>query len=327
MNGKAMRILVTGGTGFVGRYLLRELRRRQLDVFLFARPTSDVREAKELGCEIVTGDLRDFNAAAAAVRLASVAVHVGEIGLSIKGATRLNVELVQRLLAAASQASAFRRFVLVSSITVVAPPAFNPADENTPSAVSIRDNYTIYKRACEAAVAASGLPATIVRGTTIYGPGAHYLLWLARWLRRMGRVGLPFPGRLDVQLPCIHVADLARLLAAAALQEKSGLAVYHAADDEGYCLREAVRLLEALLEQTCRLRQPPLWLQRAAAWCVDRALGLFGLPPNAAGILNFLTRDGLYHNAALKHDLVPDLLYPTLRDGLPGTAAWIKEHW
>ncbi len=321
-----MRIMVTGGTGFVGRHLLRELRRQEFDVLLYARRSSDIREAEQLGCAVFIGDLRDFSAVQAAVGQSEGIIHVGEIGFSVPNAQRLNVELVEQMLAAAQNNPRFRRFVSVSSITVVSPPARSPANEDTPAAQVISDAYTTYKREGEQALLAGGLPSTIVRGSTIYGPGAHYLLWLARWLRRCGRLGLPFPGRLDVKLPSIYVTDLARILAASVRQEGEAR-IYNAVDDAGYTPRDAVRQLAELLNAPMKLRQPPLCLQRALVAMADGIGRLLGKPPNADSVFQYLLHDGVFSNERFKSELGVALEFASMREGLPSTASWIRRMW
>ncbi len=320
-------VLVTGATGFVGRHLIRRLRRQKDDVVVYARSTSDTREARKLGCRVATGDLRDFARVREAVKTADRVIHVGEIGMRVKNSRRRNVELVETLIDAAAPMENFKRIVFVSSVTVVAPPVKSPADEITPGKTTIRDNYTIYKRECEKALLAGKAPATIIRGSAIYGPGAHYLLWFAKWLRRAGALGLPFPGRCDAKLSFIHVADMAAALAAAAGQTEKDVKIYNASDGVGCSAGEFVSLLAREMNMRFRLRQLPLSWQRLFASGVDGVLSIFGMPPNAKAILDFLSHDGLYSNEKMIRELGIELAYPSPADGLPETAAWISANW
>jgi nucleoside-diphosphate-sugar epimerase len=316
-------ILITGGTGFIGRYVVRELRRREQEVLLFARSTSDTREAVELGCEIFTGDLCNFEQVRQAVKQSRYIIHVGEIEFRIKNATRLNVDLVKIMVEAARETEDFRRLVQVSSISVVCPPTTIPATEDTPTLTLIRDNSTVYKRRCEEILQSSDLPSTIVRGTFVYGPGANYLLWFARWLNRTRWLGLPLPGRHDAKLSLIHATDFAKVLASAALDDGPGRRVFNAADDEGCTLKDFVDQLGLELSIPFQLMQIPLPVQRVFAHCVDGPLSLFGLPPNARGILDFLGYHGIFSNEKMKRELGIQLSYSTVREGMPEFAKWI----
>ncbi|MBN1471554.1 MAG: NAD-dependent epimerase/dehydratase family protein [Syntrophaceae bacterium] len=54
-----MKVFITGGTGFIGRHLLRRMAQTKHEFYCLARKTSDTRELKDLGAHIVMGDVSD----------------------------------------------------------------------------------------------------------------------------------------------------------------------------------------------------------------------------------------------------------------------------
>src|SRR5262245_40125534 len=74
-----MKILVTGGNGFIGSRVVRMLRARGMDVRCLVRRTSDLTRIKHLGCELVVGDLLDFPSLQTATRNCDALIHLAGI--------------------------------------------------------------------------------------------------------------------------------------------------------------------------------------------------------------------------------------------------------
>ncbi len=60
-----MKVFVTGGTGFIGGDVVRQLRERGDEVVCLVRTPEKATELAELGCELVAGDLGDADGARA----------------------------------------------------------------------------------------------------------------------------------------------------------------------------------------------------------------------------------------------------------------------
>ena len=57
-----MKVFVTGGTGFIGGEVVRQLRDRGDDVVCLVRTPEKAGKLTELGCELISGDLGDGDA-------------------------------------------------------------------------------------------------------------------------------------------------------------------------------------------------------------------------------------------------------------------------
>jgi uncharacterized protein YbjT (DUF2867 family) len=182
-----MRVLVTGGTGTLGRELVPRLAARGAEVRVLSR--------RDRAPGAVAGDLVTGAGLAEAVRDVDTVVHAAS---AFTAAEATDVTGTRRLLDAARAASV-PHLVYVSVVGV----------EKVPMP------YYRAKLAAEAAVRAGGVPWSILRATQF-----HTLI--EDLLRRLGRV----PGLLAVPRGAlfqpVHAADVAARLAEVALAPPAG---------------------------------------------------------------------------------------------------------
>ena len=72
-----MKVALTGGSGFIGGYIARELTEQGHQVRAQVRPASDDLWLRELGAELVTADLEDVDSLARLVRGCDAVIHNG----------------------------------------------------------------------------------------------------------------------------------------------------------------------------------------------------------------------------------------------------------
>jgi len=172
--GSGQRVLVTGGSGFVGRSVVAELQRLGVDVVV-----ADLDPFPGEGVTLVQGDLRD-----PAVRDRAVTpdltgiVHLAAITSVLRSAEQPqetfanNVELTQGLLELARQRDT-GPFVLASTNAVVGNVGTSTITEQSP--LRPLTPYGATKAACEMLLSgyagAYGMTTCALRFTNIYGPG------------------------------------------------------------------------------------------------------------------------------------------------------------
>ena len=188
-----MRLVVTGGSGFLGRFVLDEAVRRGYEVAALARSPAAARVVRALGAQPVCGDLAASGPAAAAAL--AEAFTAGDVLVNLAS---LGFGDAPAIVAAAERAQVRGAvFVSTTAVTTTLPAATKRV-----------------RLAAEQRIAESALDWIILRPTMIYGaPGDRNLSRLLPLLCRLPV--LPVPGGRHLQQP-VHVADVAHAVLAAA---------------------------------------------------------------------------------------------------------------
>ena len=184
-----MASLVTGASGFLGGRLAQMLAAGGEEVVVLARPASDLRHLDVSAMCIVRGDLSDVASLHEAVRNVTCIYHCAACSTDwapLRTYLDANVVGTEKLLTAAKASGKLTRFVHVSTTDVYGYPEV-PCTEAGPI-VDAGLPYNQTKGAGEQAVwnaSAEGLPVTIVRPATIYGPrGKDFTQEIASLLRQ-----------------------------------------------------------------------------------------------------------------------------------------------
>ena len=239
-----MRLAITGGTGFVGAHLIDAALAAGHEVAALTRREQPPRE----GVDWIPGDLEDRTALHRLVDGADAVIHVaGVISAPDKAAfDQGNVAGTLAMLAAAT-AGGVHRFIFVSSLAAREPK------------LSL---YGASKERAEELVHSSGLDWAIVRPPAVYGPGDQETLELFR-MAKLGVMLMPPRGHLSL----IHVADLARLLLALAINDGPSTCVIEPDDGKkgGWTHREFARALgRAVGGRPAIISTPGVFLRLAA---------------------------------------------------------------
>ena len=74
-----MKVFVTGGTGFIGGEVVRQLRARGDEVVCLVRNPQKSAELAELGCQLVSGDLADETAIRGGIEGCDAVIHAAAV--------------------------------------------------------------------------------------------------------------------------------------------------------------------------------------------------------------------------------------------------------
>ena len=177
------KTLVTGGTGFVGLHLVKELARRGDDLRLMVREESNTKPLEGIEWERAIGDVTDRKAVRKAMKGVERVFHVaGTTSMRSRARGRVvevNVEGTRNVMEEALRAGVVRAVLTSSSSAVGAARPGETIDEDHPFTVGrLGIAYINSKHEAELVSmrsAAKGLPVVIVNPSFVLGPEDPYL--------------------------------------------------------------------------------------------------------------------------------------------------------
>lgn len=210
-----MRAFVTGATGFIGSHLVGKLRARDDEVVALVRSPAKATRLRELGCELVEGDLTDEQTIRAGVKGCDSVFHVAaiyKVGIPTSERPAMfeaNVRGTERVLGAAID-QGVARIIYVSTVNVFGNTRGRVVDETYErphgNYLSYYDEtkyvaHQIAKRKIE-----QGAPIIIVQPGGVYGPGDTSEVSNLIDQMRTGR--LKFKMYPDSGLNMAHIEDI-----------------------------------------------------------------------------------------------------------------------
>lgn len=305
--------ILTGGTGFIGRYIARSLATQGWRIRLLVRQDPVHPQLADLCPEVVFGELQDQSSLRLLVRDADAVIHAAGL---IKARSDhefflANVTGSERIGQAMRQYAPEARLIVISSLAA-REPQLSP--------------YAASKRAGEeAAIAASGAASWIVlRPSATYGPWDRETL---RVFQAASRKLLPVPAG-NGRITMVHVKDLAEAVTAVAA-ERGLHGTFEVTDSrpEGYSWREIANAMAEALGYSPMLVPVPPALMRLAMPALYAARLFGGAVMLTPGKLREVLHDW---SSAPTAQLPPQLWAPKidLDRGLSETARWyIDQGW
>ena len=325
-----MRVLVTGGSGFVGGHVARQLDADGHDVRLLMRRTSDDSNVRDVQYERALGDLMDPASLAAACDGVEAVVHSAAVLRAVDQDDFMRVNRRGTAnLASAAAAAGVQRFLHISSIAAQGPaPGREPEPpDTTPHPVSA---YGRSKAASEAAALEQRgkMQLTILRPPMIYGPadtGLQAFFWMAQ---RKLSVRLGDGTNL---VDAIYGPDLAEAVSAilnSDLADVADVVRYHICDEGGpYTWNDLLAQLQSVAGKRLVIPTLPVNVFHGAARCSEWWARLTGTEPmlDRTRVVEMRQRAWLCDASTLKRDTGWSAR-SSLNDGMREAMAWYREH-
>ncbi len=287
-----MKLFLTGGTGFIGGEVARQLRARGDEVACLVRSPEKAAKLTELGCELVAGDLGDETAIREGMRGCDAVVHAAamyEVGIPAKQRPAMweaNVIGTERVMKAALEEK-IPRIVYVSTVGIFGNTHNRVVDE---SYRNPETDFTSYYEETKLAahkvvqrlIDDESLPAIIVQPGGVYGPGDTSQV--ADLLEQFfaGRLPLmPFP---ELGICMTHVEDIAGGILFAL--DKGQLGETYVISGPATTMREAIETVARVSGRKAPKRALPTGLMKLMIPIGPLVGKVMGQPPNLRELIS-----------------------------------------
>lgn len=235
------KVFVTGGAGFIGLHVVRQLLEKDYDIVIFDNMVRGDRDkAAELAAggrvTVIDQDVRSGAAVLAAMRGADLVIHLAADSINKSVAdpfSSVDVNIVgSHNVFAAAVANGVQRVVYASSASVYGDPKKLPMHED--DELSPLTPYCIGKRTGESLLGyyerSAGLEWIALRFFNVYGEGqkttAYYTSVINHFVARLKRGEAPvIDGEGKQSMDFIHVTDIARAIVLSLESEKANVPI------------------------------------------------------------------------------------------------------
>jgi len=324
------RVVVTGGTGFIGQHLVRALRERGSEVRILRRrgagATPKLRALETLGAELVEAELTDTTAVERCIEGATALFHLAgrllKPGVPDEEYARVHVEATRSVLDACARTAGLRAIVHCSTTGVLGPTGPQPACEDAPQHPS--NVYERTKAEGERVALAyaenHGLPLSVARPALVYGPGDLHLLG---WFRAIRGGYYLVVGKGDNTLHPIFVDDCILGLLRCAETKAAGRA-YNLVGERALPIREMAGAIAGAMGRKLPGPHLPVALASTLAAALE---AIPGLPPARLPLsrsrVAFMTESRAYCGCRARDEL-GFVARVGLEDGLRRSVDWYR---
>ncbi|GEB34091.1 MULTISPECIES: NAD-dependent epimerase/dehydratase family protein [Brevibacillus] len=268
------RVLVTGGTGFLGQKLVQRLHEQGHEVTALGRDEGIGRQLREQGIRFVRTDIRDREAVADACRSQEIVYHVAAFSSPwgrFRDMYETNVSGTVHVIAGCDK-HGIERLVHVSSPSIY----FAFADaygirEDAPLPERFANVYAQTKHLAELEVDKAhrqGLPTITLRPRALFGPGDNAIL--PRLIRANEQKYVPLIGGGKALIDLTYVDNVVDALVLCMDSPASTFGrAYNITNGEAVTLIDVLTDVFRRLDMPLRAKEVPYWQAYGAAWVLE----------------------------------------------------------
>lgn len=323
-----MKILVTGGTGFTGKALVKRLLNDGHQVVAMDyKEGLKTDELRQWGAEVVIGTVTDRDCVRRSIQGVDVVQHLAaafrELNVPESHYDHVNVDGT-RICLEEAHAAGVKKFIYCSTCGIHGNVKNPPTDED--HNIDPADYYqsTKYKAepVCLAFMEKTGMPVTIIRPAAIYGPGDPERFYMI--FRRVAKGRFPMFGSGKTLYHPLYIDNLVDALVLAMDPNRGRGQSYLIADAEYVSIEDLVRRVGRAMGVDVRIPHYPVWPVIIAGHLCEQLCKPFRItPPIFPRRVDWYRQNRAFDISRARRDLGYDPKIG-LEEGLRRTFEWYR---
>jgi UDP-glucose 4-epimerase len=330
---KYQKVLVTGGTGFIGSHLVERLIKNGRTVRVLALPhpfepieNENIDIISKAGAEVVYGNLIDYETLYPAVKEIDCVFHLGAISRPMKIPKQLyydtNVKGTENILTASIKAGV-SKIIHISTVSVLGTsPDGHPLKEN--EFQPEKTDYGLSKRQGEKLALElyhkTKIPLTVIRPPLTYGPRCYVRKIMFDYTKK--RLFPLFNGG-KAKMEFCYVDNLIDAILLAEQNEKAIGEVFNITDGQSYSLEQVIKAIANELGVKPPLLNLPSFIGVAAGYFMEFASAIMGkYPPFSNTAALWMSRDMNVYDCNKAKKILGYSPSVSLEEGIHKTAEW-----
>ena len=323
-----MKALVVGGTGFIGKHIVKDLVSKGFQVKVLTREHSRHERLNHEQIEYEYGNVSDIESLKKCTRDVDLVYSafgiLGRWGIADQVYWDINSSGVENLLKSCLDYD-IKQFIHISSAGVLGPlPDSVIADESFP--INPSNPYEASKSDAERQLRIYGnrygIPFTIIRPEFVYGPGDMHVLGLFKAIKAGHFILL---GNGKSLLHPTYIDDLIQAIAFCTNNRNAFGETYLITGERPLTVEEVARTMAEEMEKSISNLSLPLPIARAAANVLEVAGKLFDFePPLTISRVKFFTENRAFTNEKAYNEL-GYITQISFREGVKRSIRWYKD--
>jgi dihydroflavonol-4-reductase len=277
-----MKIFITGGTGFIGTHLVRQLCNTEHQLYCLVRKTSDINVLNEIGATLIIGDVIDRNTLIKGMSGCDAVIHLASSFVfwvpNKRTYTEVNIDGTRNVMESVLE-TGISKVISVSTVGIYGNAKW-PINEDTTPGTKRASRYCQTKYEGDLITwqlhKDKGLPLVMIYPSAVIGPNDPKAA--GRYIKNYAMGRMPAQVLTNISFPWVHVSDVCEAIFKA-LEKENNIGERYLVSSENRTFGEINNMISEISGRKLPKLKFPDWLTMTNAYVLTGLANLIRKSP------------------------------------------------